>query len=92
MKVSAVFDTETEHKLGKLRRHMSAVRDNIDSIVWIKTAISNDDIQSAAQAWIELDNDAKQALWISTRDGGIFTTSERKAMRTDEFYRAWHND
>ncbi len=92
MKVSAVFDSDAEQKLGKLRHHMAAVRENLDSIIGIKLAIANEDIQYAAMVWMELDNDTKQALWISTRDGGIFTTAERKEMRSDEFYRAWRNE
>ena len=86
MKVSEAFSDIADRRY----RHMVAVRDNLYSILWIKQTIFSDDLPAAVQAWDELDNDTQIALWLSPRDGGIFTTAERKAMHSDEFNEARH--
>jgi len=71
-----------------LQRHNKALRDNLESIVAIKSAIANGDLSSAAECWYELTDEEKQALWIAPTKGGIFTTEERKVMHSQEFREA----
>ncbi len=91
MKVSEAFTTEAALAAVTAERrylHMVAVRDNLTSILWIKKGIVTGDLPSAVEAWDELDSDTQIALWLSPRDGGVFTTAERKAMHSDEFNEA----
>jgi len=62
-------------------KHIRAVDDNIESVVAIKNAIASDDIESAAEAWYELDEQSMTDLWRATTKGGIFTTKEREIMK-----------
>lgn len=72
----------------KLRNHMIAVRDNFDTVVTIKAAIANDDWELARGAWEDLIDrslDEPHNLQIviysvSTKNGGIWTTDERKLL------------
>ena len=41
--------------------------------------------ESVAEAWAEISNEDKQALWLAPSKGGVFTTAERAAFRSDEF-------
>ena len=86
MKVSAAFSDIA----GRRYHHMVAVRNNLDSIIWIKAAIGDEDLTSAVQAWDELDMETQMALWLAPRDGGVFTTKERAAMHSNEFNEARH--
>jgi len=69
-----------------LAEHTAAVREYWDSIVTVKEAISgNGEIgyADAAKAWFDIDNSVKEKLWLSTRDGGIWTTDERKFIKEE---------
>lgn len=68
-----------------LQAHNQVVRDNIGSVYCIKKCLSEGDYSGAYEAWHELDADAKAALWRAPSKGGIFTTSERSAMKSDEW-------
>ena len=65
--------------------HQAAVREHFTSVGCIKECIAVGEIGQAAAAWFELDNDAKQALWLAPTKGGIFSTSERETIKSDEF-------
>ena len=56
-----------------------------DSILAIKDGISTDDLSSASEAWFELSNEVKGALWKAPSKGGCFTTKEREVMKSSEF-------
>lgn len=59
-----------------------ALRDNFDSIVAIKEAVKLDDPMMAVEAWQELSEATKRALWIAPTKGGVFTTAERDYLKT----------
>ena len=56
-----------------------------DSIQAIKDGISTDNLSTASEAWFELDDQVKQALWKAPTKGGCFTTREREVMKSQEF-------
>ena len=64
---------------------MQATLDHIDSVMAIKEALATGDLEKAAEAWSELTNDVKIALWLAPTKGGPFTTREREIMKSDEF-------
>jgi len=41
--------------------------------------------ENVAEAWGEISNEDKQALWLAPSKGGVFTTAERAALKSDEF-------
>ena len=64
---------------------MQAARDNWQSVSAIKEAIENEDMPFACQLYAELGHDAQLALHKAPSKGGIFTTTERNYMRTNEW-------
>lgn len=80
-------DGLTPQKLYKRSSdHMAAVMDNIDTVLAIKGYLAADDLDSAAEAWAEI-NDVKvvSALSMAPTKGGCFTVEEGKKMKSDEF-------
>lgn len=82
-------------------RCMAAVLDNTLSVQQIKDGIveyqaiheKNPEsglrsLSNAAEAWYELDDDVKSALFLAPTKGGPFTTAERKLMQSTEFREA----
>lgn len=89
-------DTD-EHKnqadeADPMAEHNKAVRENMESIQAIKDGIATDDIGKAAEAWFELDDDTKRALWVAPSKGGIFSTEERTAIKDSGFRKAYYGD
>ena len=72
----------------RLIAHMDAVRELLPSVVEIKNGIASGDLESASEAWHELTEDEKRALWVAPTKGGIFTTQEREIMKSTEFRKA----
>lgn len=62
-------------------RHVRAVDENLESIIAVKNCIASDDIEGAAEAWYELDQQVMTDLWVAPTKGGIFTTKERDIMK-----------
>lgn len=61
-----------------------------DSIQAIKDGIAENNLYSAAEAWFELSNDEKSALWRAPTKGGVFSTEERKVIASTEFREAYY--
>lgn len=72
------------------RQHDEAVEANRASVNAIKAGIEDEDISSAAEAWFELGNDIKQALWLAPTKGGVFTTREREIIKSSEFRESYY--
>lgn len=74
----------------------------VGSITEVKEGIESEDLSRAAQAWFELNEEEKRALWVApTRiEGGKrvdnthapFTTKEREIMKSSEFKTAFHGE
>lgn len=74
--------------VDKIKRHNDALKDNLESVMIIKTAIKEEDFDTAAEAIVELDRATRDALWLAPTKGGIFTVEEMKTMRTEDFRKA----
>ena len=61
--------------------HIAAVRELFASVACIKKALQEEEFDLAKEAWQELSDDEKRALWRAPTKGGIFTTIEREQIR-----------
>lgn len=77
----------SKEDMEKLIAHNEAWRNNAGSIYFIKEYINMDEPkwENVAEAWAEISNEDKQALWLAPSKGGVFTTAERAALKSDEF-------
>ena len=71
-----------------LAEYQAVCAENNSSIIAIKAGIANGDLSSAAEAWFELENEIKVALWRAPSKGGCFTTIERDVIKSTEFREA----
>ena len=81
---NAIQEQNTSEAVAPLMAHNEAVRANFASIAYMKEAHENGDALAFAEAWLELDDDTKSALWLAPTKGGVFTTAERAYLRSDE--------
>lgn len=81
---NAISQQNTSEAVEPLMKHNEAVRANFNSIAYMKEAHENGDALAFAEAWLELDDDTKSALWLAPTKGGVFTTAERAFLRSDE--------
>ena len=77
----------SNEEMERLVAHNEAWRNNSGSIYFIKEYINMDEPkwENVAEAWAEIPNEDKQALWLAPSKGGVFTTAERAALKSDEF-------
>lgn len=66
----------------------AAIFEHYDSIMAIKSAVADKNLDLLAEAYSELDRDTIMTLWVAPTKGGPFTTEERKIMKSDEFSEA----
>ena len=71
-----------------LMEHNEALQRNFSSVYFIKEHLALQSWETVAEAWGEITNDDKKALWLAPSKGGIFTTAERKDLKSDEFNQA----
>lgn len=69
---------------------MEAVQANQSSIDAIKAGLEAGDLSGAAEAWFELSDQTKQALWVAPTRGGPFSTKERDTMKSSEFRESYY--
>ena len=62
-----------------------ALKDNWESVVAIKTFLGIQEFGKAVEAMEEISNEDKTALNIAPTKGGVFTTAEVKAMKSNEW-------
>jgi hypothetical protein len=68
-----------------LLKHNEAVRENMQVILCIKQALAENDYQEVAMYLDGMKEDDRNALWVAPSKGGIFTTAERAAIKSDAF-------
>jgi hypothetical protein len=81
----AIHNQKVQESIDYLLEHMSAARDNWQSVSAIKQAIEDKDLTYACQLYSELGHDAQSKLYKAPSKGGIFTTAERTYMRSDDW-------
>lgn len=62
------------------------------SITAIQEGIANGELGIAAEAWAELSDEQKHAIWVAPSKGGPFTTHEREIMKSTEFRQAHYGE
>ena len=87
--ISQQNNQTSNEEMERLIAHNEAWRNNSASIYFIKEYIGDpmkpSDWDNIAEAWAEIPNEDKQALWLAPSKGGVFTTAERAALKSDEF-------
>lgn len=71
--------------LQTLLRHNEVVRENMQVILCIKQALAENDYQEVAMYFDGMAEETRNALWVAPSKGGIFTTEERAAIKSDAF-------
>lgn len=74
--------------VDELLQYAQLLRDEWPTIATMKQGFIDRDFASAKEAWNELSNDIKSALWRAPSKGGIFTTQERDLMHSKEWSEA----
>ena len=77
-----------QNDTAPLMAHNEALQRNYASVYFIKEHLELRAWESVAEAWGESSDDDKRALWLAPSKGGIFTTAERKDLKSDEFNEA----
>jgi hypothetical protein len=76
---------QVNEQVARLMAHNTAVRENWETVAYMKTAFHNQDALAFAEAWLELESDeVKEALYLAPTKGGVFTTEERAFLRSNE--------
>ena len=76
---------QAQKELGWLRSYCFALRQNLDTALYIKQKFAEGDILGAKQAWNELSQKEKIALYMAPTKGGFLTTKERELIRQPGF-------
>ena len=83
-----VANAINQQKSLDLVSYNEMVREHIYSITAIKDCIEKQNWSGAVEAWHEIPDADKKTLWKAPKAGGIFTTKEREAMKSNE----WHQE
>lgn len=79
---------QQQNDTAPLMAHNEALQRNYASVYFIKEHLALQSWEAVAEAWGEITNDDKKALWVAPNKGGIFTTAERSDLKSDEFNEA----
>lgn len=85
----AILQQEIKAHTERYIQFADALRRNLASVEAIISALATEDLSMASEAYQELSDDDKKALWLAPTNGGIFTTNERKIMKSTEFREAY---
>lgn len=69
----------------RLVNHNALVRDKFEIVSSIKTAIAKKDYYEMALQMDKLSEDEKTTIWMAPSNGGVFTTAERAAFKSNEY-------
>ena len=81
-----VANAITQQNDGEFIEYMALVRDHFDWVMYAKEAIANEDWQSLAGIWGDIDHDTMAQLFRAPTKGGIFTTTERAACKGNDAF------
>jgi len=79
---------QQQQDTGPIMAHNEALQRNYASVYFIKEHLELKAWEAVAEAWGEISNDDKKALWVAPSKGGIFTTAERSDLKSNEFNEA----
>ena len=71
---------------GEFLEFMAKVRNNFDWVMYAKEAIANEDWQSLAAIWGDIDHETMATLFRAPTKCGIFTTEERAACKGNDAF------
>ena len=71
---------------GEFLEFMATVRNHFDWVMYAKEAIANEDWQSLAGIWGDIDHETMATLFRAPSKGGIFTTEERAACKGNDAF------
>lgn len=69
-------------------KHDAALAKHYQSVDAIQSHIAIGELSTAYEAWNEIPDEDKMALWLAPSKGGCFTTKERAVMKSDEWNEA----
>tara|TARA_R110002012_G_scaffold13800_2_gene58137 strand:+ start:7 stop:645 length:639 start_codon:yes stop_codon:yes gene_type:complete len=84
----AIIQQTAMNASGELLNYNAAVREHIASISAIKDALADEDLETAAEEWGQLNEQEQRSIWKAPSKGGIFTTQELATIKTSEFREA----
>lgn len=87
--MSQPVEAPTTELLNKAQTHrllsmVEALRNDpvlLKQVCELKEAITNEDLEYAAECWNGLEEWEQTAIWVAPKYGGIFTTEERRVVR-----------
>jgi hypothetical protein len=79
---------QQQQDTGPIMAHNEALQRNYASVYFIKEHLALKAWEAVAEAWGEISNEDKKALWVAPSKGGIFTTAERSDLKSNEFNEA----
>jgi hypothetical protein len=79
---------QQQNDTGPIMAHNEALQRNYASVYFIKEHLALRAWEAVAEAWGEISNEDKKALWVAPSKGGIFTTAERSDLKSNEFNEA----
>jgi hypothetical protein len=79
---------QQQNDTSPLMDHNEALQRNYASVYFIKEHLALRAWEAVAEAWGEITNEDKKALWVAPSKGGIFTTAERSDLKSNEFNEA----
>lgn len=75
----------SEFPMQKLMSHNTVLRNKFSIVADMKDAVAAKDFYEMAANMDKLTDEEKTALWVAPTAGGIFTTAERAAFKSNEF-------
>lgn len=81
-----VVNAISQQNDGEFLEFMATVRANFDWVMYAKEAIANEDWQSLAAIWGDIDHETMATLFRAPTKGGIFTTEERAACKGNDAF------
>lgn len=82
---NTLHDTKSDAAEKANAEYEATVEKHSETLVCIRDALSAEDYSTAKEAWNELSEEAKMALWKAPSKGGFFTTKERAQMKSNEW-------
>lgn len=82
--VAGAINQQRQNEVDEgLMAHANAVRENLDEIHMMKTAMQEEDYMTAAGIFMDWDEDTLQALRRAPSKGGVWTTQEVALLKAD---------